>query len=93
MIEVLFIISLFMILYAEHLEGRRKELRDRLIVEGIRCVLSVALADPFMDDKKVIVARNKYIRSTINLLDCYKHTSSEQVSDQVANASKKVGGQ
>lgn len=78
MIEVLFIISLFMILYAEHLEGRRKELRDRLIVEGIRCVLSVALADPFMDDKKMIVARNKYIRSTINLLDCWNNTSSDK---------------
>lgn len=64
---------------------RKIDMTNRVMVESLRCLLSVELSERFKDDKDIIAAKHKYIRSTIKLLDYL----TDQASDQVKETSKK----
>ena len=70
----------------------RKINESNIIIEALRCLLSISLAERFQDevkDKKLLEAKYAYVRSTINLLDHFNNTSNKQVSGQVKETSKK----
>lgn len=66
----------------------RKRGEDYVIIEGLRCLLSMVLTEEFKSDKCMNDARNDYVRSTIKLLDSW----NDQVRDQAKDTSKKKKG-
>lgn len=70
----------------------RKRVEDYVIIEGLRCLLSMTLTEEFKSDKCMNDARNDYVRSTIKLLDSVNSQVSDQVSDQAKDTSKKKKG-
>jgi hypothetical protein len=66
----------------------RKRVEDYVIIEGLRCLLSMVLTEEFKSDKCMNDARNDYVRSTIKLLDSW----NDQVRDQAKDTSKKKKG-
>lgn len=82
-IEVVLACLFLAILYERVLDEKRQKMKDYCIIEGVKCALAVAMSDPFMNDVKLIEARNKYIKSTIKLLDHWDGSSKYSSSDQV----------
>lgn len=82
-IEVVLACLFLAILYERVLDEKRQKMKDYCIIEGVRCALAVALSDPFLNDIKIVQARNKYIRTTIKLLDHLDESSKCSSSEQV----------
>ena len=95
MIEIdLFIMLLFGLAFCMFFEAcmksvSRKRAEEYVIIEGLRCLLSIELSEQFKKDKQIMDARKKYIRSTIKLLDFVNDKTRDQSDDTPKKAGKK----